>query len=46
MAENEINEDAVRRANAEIYDRTALEYSIHEPGVFPWKSHLRVQRKA
>jgi len=43
MAENEINEDIVRRANIEFYNRTAVEYSIHEPIVFPPKSHRRVR---
>ena len=43
MAENKINEDTVRRANIEFYKRTAVEYSIHEPIVFPPKSHRRVR---
>lgn len=40
----EINEEQVRSANMEFYNRTAVEYSIHEPVVFPWKSHARVSR--
>jgi len=44
VRDHEINEEVVRKANLEFYDRTAFEYSIHEPVVFPWKSRVRVQR--